>query len=405
LSNFWQNRIVRYGEEAPDQLLANENNPRIHPKMQQQALEGSLEEIGWIQDVIVNLRTSEEWGPDRGVETMIDGHLRVKLALRHEQSSVPVKYVDLSPAQERLALATLDPITGYAAIDNEIMSGLLDGVEIENPDLSDFLDTLAEDLGFDWDDGQEVPEDPGPQIDRAAELQEKWQVERGQIWQVGRHRLMCGDATSAEDVGRLMEGKVADLALTDPPYGIKRDKGFEGFEGFGGFGPPIARRQYDDDWDSERPPLEAFEALAKNAQHLIVFGGNFFTDMLPQSNHWLVWDKQNTMPTFGDCELAWTNISRNSVKKYEVVYNGLIGKEGERSHPTQKPVSLFAAIIDDYSEADALVLDLFCGSGTTLVACEQTGRIGFGMDIEPKYCSVALERLTEMGLDAKLVGD
>jgi len=155
LSNFWQNRIIRYGEEAPDQLLANENNPRIHPKMQQQALKGSLEEIGWIQDVIVNLRTSEEWGADRGVETMIDGHLRVKLALRHEQSSVPVKYVDLTPAQERLALATLDPITGYAAIDNEIMSGLLDGVEIENPDLSEFLDTLAEDLGLEWGDERE----------------------------------------------------------------------------------------------------------------------------------------------------------------------------------------------------------------------------------------------------------
>src|SRR5438067_1943977 len=97
----WMNRIVSYGEENPENLLANPSNLRIHTQEQQDALTGALNEIGWLQDVIINKRTSEEWPVgDRGVETLVDGHLRVKLALRYEQPSVPVKYVDLTPAEE-----------------------------------------------------------------------------------------------------------------------------------------------------------------------------------------------------------------------------------------------------------------------------------------------------------------
>jgi len=179
----WRNRIVRYGEEDPDQLLANPSNPRIHPETQQSALKGALEEIGWLQDIIVNLRSAEEWGVDRGVETMIDGHLRVKLALRHGQEKVPVKYVDLSPSEERIALATLDPITGYAEIDPEIMGELLRDLVIDNEDLSDFVITMAKDMKIDLL-GDEPPEDPGAEVDRADELQEKWQVVPGQIWRI-----------------------------------------------------------------------------------------------------------------------------------------------------------------------------------------------------------------------------
>jgi len=141
------------------------------------------------------------------------------------------------------------------------------------------------------------------------------------------------------------------------------------------------------------------------AQGVIVFGGNYFADMLPASSHWIVWDKNNTMPTFGDCELAWTNSRRTSVKEYEVTYNGLIGKETERFHPAQKPVSLFAAIIGDYSADGEMVCDLFLGSGTTVVAAEQEGRICYGMELEPKYVAVTLERMLSLGLNPVLSND
>lgn len=182
------------------------------------------------------------------------------------------------------------------------------------------------------------------------------------------------------------------MLLTDPPYGVKRDKGFGGAGGFNGTGKPIPRRNYTDDWDAEAISQDGIDNATKNANKSIIFGGNFFTDKLPVGEFWLVWDKHNTMPTFGDCELAWTNIERKSVKKYDVQWNGLIGKEKERFHPTQKPIKLLADIVQDFSKEDDTILDLFGGSGSTLIACEQTNRRCFMMEISPEYCDVILQR-------------
>ena len=211
---------------------------------------------------------------------------------------------------------------------------------------------------------------------------------------------MCGDSTVAEDVDKLICGDKLDLGLTDPPYGVKMSNDFDGVDGFGGFGKPIHRRQYDDQWDSERPPKVAFDLLLTSCKNCIVFGGNFFADYLPRSTHWIVWDKLNTMPTFGDCELAWTNIDRKSVKKITYEYNGLIGKEKERVHPTQKPVGLFIEILNNYNSQT--VYDPFGGSGTTMVACEQLGRLCRMIEIEPKYVAVILERMATLGLEPRL---
>lgn len=244
---------------------------------------------------------------------------------------------------------------------------------------------------------------PDAQIDRAEELNETWQVKRGDLWQIGNHRLLCGDSTNEDDVKRLMDGELADLALTDPPYGVKMDKGFGGSRGFNGKGSAISSRQYSDDWDSTRPSKDAFDLIIGASQQAIVFGGNFFADILPQSTHWIVWDKLNTMPTFGDCELAWTNIDRKSVKKITFEYNGLIGKEKERFHPTQKPVGLFLDILNNYTEGNQTIYDPFLGSGTTMVASEQLNRKCYGIEIEEKYCAVILERMSGMGLSPELV--
>ena len=184
-----------------------------------------------------------------------------------------------------------------------------------------------------------------------------------------------------------------DLVLTDPQYGIKMDKGFEGFEGFGGFGEPIARKQYIDDWDSERPSEKHFSALLEMSDKVMIFGGNYFADILPISTHWIVWDKKNTMPTFGDAELIWTNINRKSVKIFVCEYNGLLGKEGKRVHPTQKPIKLLINIINKYSTTGQSIFDGFLGSGTTAIACERLKRKWIGIEIEEKYCEIAAKRI------------
>ncbi len=204
------------------------------------------------------------------------------------------------------------------------------------------------------------------------------------------NRIFCVDCL---ELMREMPDNSIDMILTDPPYGIKRDEGFEGFEGFGGFGEPIARTQYPGGWDDKRPDKIYFDEIIRISKKAIIFGGNFFADILPQGNHWIVWDKLNTMPTFGNCELIWTNIKRNSVKKYTVEWNGLIGKEKFRYHATQKPVQLMAYLIRDYTEPDALILDPFLGSGTTAVAAIRTGRRFIGCEINQSYVDICNKRI------------
>ena len=183
-----------------------------------------------------------------------------------------------------------------------------------------------------------------------------------------------------------------DLAIVDPPYGVNCDKGFEGFEGFGGFGKPIARKQYSGEWDSATPDKPFFDELIRVSSVAIIWGGNFFTDKLPQSNHWLFWNKMNTMPTFGDGELAWTNVKRNSVKMHTLEYNGLLGKEKNRIHPTQKPVALYRWLLKNYAKEGDKILDTHGGSFSSAIACHMEG---FDLDIcelDEDYFNDAVKR-------------
>jgi ParB-like chromosome segregation protein Spo0J len=134
----WHNAIVGYGEEAPDQLLAHPLNARIHPKAQQDATAGSLSEVGWITPIIVNQTTGH----------VIDGHLRVSLAISRDEAAVPVAYVRLSEEQERLALATLDPIAGMAAYDADVLDQLLREVQTDSGPLQALLDDMGARAGI-----------------------------------------------------------------------------------------------------------------------------------------------------------------------------------------------------------------------------------------------------------------
>lgn len=133
----WRNRIVGAGEEDPEQLLANPKNWRVHPRYQQDALQAVLDEVGWVDDVKVNRQTG----------TVVDGHLRVTLALRNDEPSIPVKYVDLSPEEEALVLATFDPLGTFAAADPDALNGALEDVSTTSAEIADILTKIAEDAG------------------------------------------------------------------------------------------------------------------------------------------------------------------------------------------------------------------------------------------------------------------
>lgn len=186
-----------------------------------------------------------------------------------------------------------------------------------------------------------------------------------------------------------------DLLLTDPPYGIKQDRGM-GVGGVDGFGNNIKRspKDYDGDWDSERATKEQLDAARLLANQAIVWGGNYFSDLLPTSTKWLVWDKEQTMPTYSDAELAWTNLPGTSTKMFRYSGNGLMAKEKIRFHPTQKPESLMLWCLGLVPEAKT-VIDPWLGSGTTLVAAKLKGMTGIGIEREEQFCEIAALRLSQ----------
>lgn len=140
----WKNRIVGHDIKPAAWFIANEDNWRIHPRTQQNGMSGTLKKIGWVQDVIVNKRSGEEWGANRNVETLVDGHLRVTLALKKGDATlVPVKYVDLSPEEEALVLATFDPLGALAATDKEKLDELLARAKKDSSKVNDLLATIA----------------------------------------------------------------------------------------------------------------------------------------------------------------------------------------------------------------------------------------------------------------------
>lgn len=207
------------------------------------------------------------------------------------------------------------------------------------------------------------------------------------------HKVQIGDCTlyraDCREVLPLLP-KVGAV-VTDPPYGIKQANGFDGFDGFGGIGAPIARRQYEGEWDDQRPSNETFAAMIKAAAVHVIWGGNYFTDLLPVGRKWLFWDKCQTMPTYSDGEMAWTSLPGVSTKR--IVYNNnvLMAREKDRVHPTQKPVEVMRWCVE-LTDART-ILDPFMGSGTTGVACVKLGRRFIGIEIDEKYFEIACKRI------------
>lgn len=209
---------------------------------------------------------------------------------------------------------------------------------------------------------------------------------------IGGQRLILGDCLAVMPMlGRF------DAVVTDPPYGIKMDRGV-GTGGFPGFGDGKRRarhvKRYAGGWDGDRPPVDAFRLITGSADTHIIWGGQFFADLLPPQGKWLFWDKVQTMPSFGDGELAWSSLPGEAVKQFTYNGSGLHAKEKVRVHPTQKPVALMEWCLGFLPDAKT-ILDPFMGSGTTLVACQRLGRQGTGIELDPEYFDIACRRVEE----------
>ena len=360
-----KSRIKKISKVKASEILPNPKNWRTHPEEQKNAMMGAFAEIGNI-DVLKVFETP------KGL-MLVDGHLRTDILGDNE---VEVAILDLTQEEADKALLTFDPIAIAAAADEKKLAELMDAIDLESKALAGILENI------------EIPESKGtgevvevePQISKADELKEKWGTAEGQLWLIEgnqEHRLLCGDSTSAEDVGRLMGGERAESMVTDPPYGI------------GIAANPVRQKHKKSEWDAK--PIEPAGFLSM-VQSSIIWGGNYFK--LPPAKGFFVWDKKQPENfTLAMCEMAWTNIDstakmfRQSVTSYQ------------KEHPTQKPVDLIAWCIGYVSGA---ILDPFLGSGTTMLAAEQLNRKCYGMEISPAYTAVILQRMTDAGCKCKL---
>jgi DNA modification methylase len=189
---------------------------------------------------------------------------------------------------------------------------------------------------------------------------------------------------------------VIDALVTDPPYGIGEARGKNASRG----NAAVAKDYGVAEWDDAPPSPEVLDLCRRVTTHQIIFGGNYF--VLPPSSCWLVWDKLNGDNDFADCELAWTNLKK-AVRRIAYRWNGMIRQNGEErgEHPTQKPVGVMLWALDRLPSEDRLILDPWCGSGTTGVAAIRQGRRFIGIEREARYAEVARERLEaeSRGLD------
>ena len=189
-----------------------------------------------------------------------------------------------------------------------------------------------------------------------------------------------------------------DLVLTDPPYGKQWARGINAF----GDNPSLSEDYSSLLWDRTRPPKECFDLIREQSSNQIIFGGNYFTDYLPPSNCWLVWDKKGSIGfqnPMSDCELIWTSFN-TVVKKYTFIQQGFVSDtKDKRLHPTQKPSELVYRILEDYSGPSDTILDPFLGSGTTAYCAKKLNRKCIGIEIEEKYCEMAANRCRQMVMD------
>ena len=348
-----------------------EKNAKQHPKEQIEQIKKSIEQFGMDDPIGV-------WKDE-----IVEGHGRLLACKELGMTEVPIIRLDhLSDEERKAYMLAHNKLTMNSDFDIDILTSELD--DILNIDMSDF--------GFDLDfeeEEKEIMEDEVP------EVPEEPKAKLGDIYQLGNHRLMCGDSTSIENINKLLDGHKINMVYTDAPYGISivNDKTHKV-----GAGNLAKNKEYlevkgDDTTDTAKKFYN--NCVKLNIDKFILWGGNYFIDFLPFSASWLIWDKRVDMNSnnFADGEMAWCSF-KTPVRIYHQLWNGMIreGEHEDRVHPTQKPVKMQTEILKDFTNENDNIFDGFGGSGSTLMACEQTNRNCYMIEYEPSYIDVIIQR-------------
>jgi DNA modification methylase len=418
-----RDRIKELRRVRAKELVPNPKNWRRHPRVQAEALRGLLTEIGYADALLARQL------PD-GRLMLIDGHLRKDTT---PDAIVPVLVVDLDEREADKLLATLDPLAAMAESDSQRIKELLQTVQTENQAVEELLRRAA---------GERVwallhpRAEPLAQVDMAGELQKKWRTKPGQLWQVGEHRLLCGDSTKGDDVVRLMSGARAILFATDPPYAVGYTGGSHP-QSWGNGGSANSDRSPDIE-NSEGAGLELYRsfietainhAIARNAawymwhasrrQMLLEAVWNQFGAFVHQQ---IIWVKTRAVLTYSTylwqhepCLFGWLKGAKPKTLRTAVgnfagefpttVWEVPSSEVESDAHPTCKPCRLFALPMEMHTERGDICYEPFAGSGSQLVAAQQLGRRCFAIEKSAPFVAVTLERMAALGLKPELVGE
>lgn len=359
------------------------DNYKIHPPEQLRSLKASLKTFSWTTPIKANLEGF-----------IIAGHGMYQAALEEGYTHVPVEFCALDSQLSKAYLVADNETARRAVTDDDSLSILLEGIS-EIPDFD------IEAVGFSEEDIDTLlksgePVEVGEDEFNSEEVGEG-RCKEGDLWALGSHRLLCGDSTIKENVERLMDGVKADMVFTDPPYGMNLDTDFSGMESKpfkGKNGGTCHKKVIGDDQPFD---ISVFNWIDTKEQFW--WGADYYAKTLIDGGSWFVWDKrldESADKMWGSCfEICW---SKTQHKKdiVRVKWAGIFGMEKQdtdkRVHPTQKPIELCSWFISKYSKVNNSVLDLFLGSGSTLIACEQLNRTCYGMELDPHYCDVILQR-------------
>ena len=369
----------------PKDLKPHPKNRNKHPKDQIERLAKILKYQGFRKPIVVSNLSGY----------VVEGHGRIQAALHNKWERVPVCYQDFEDETQEYAHLTADnAIALWAELD---MAGINSDTLELGPFDTELLgiqnwESIAEDKYADKD------ADAIPETD-----QNEMGVKLGDIYQLGEHRLMCGDSTDFPTVEKLMDGQKADMVYTDPPYGMNLDASYSNMA------------QNSSKYKTKRKPYEQvigddkpFDAsrlllMFDYCQEIFLWGADYYCWTLPGQGSWVVWDKRedtakgiNTDGMFGSSfELCWSlNKHSRDIARF-VMSGGYMNKHDKldkRVHPTQKPVALAEWFFDRWGKESKLIVDIYLGSGSTLIACEKTNRKCYGMELDPHYCSVIIKR-------------
>jgi DNA modification methylase len=347
-------------------LIPYARNSRTHSEEQVTQIAASIKEFGFLNPVIVD-----------GEKGIIAGHGRVMAAKKLGMTELPaVEASHLTDAQRRAYIIADNKLALNAGWDDEMLR--VEFAELTEAgfdlDLTGFsLDEIGalqiEEIPPGLTDEDAVPDVPVTPV-----------TVEGDVWLLGRHRLMCGDSTSIDAVERLMDGAKPDLIHTDPPYGMNAVTKSS-----------VLKKNYgtdimgDDSPDVAKDAFSLIYGLYPDAKQ-IWWGANYYCSALPDSECWLVWDKNNGGSDQTDCELAWANF-RSVVRQFTMA-----SEKKNRVHPTQKPVALMEWIINRFNLSANTIADFFGGSGSTLIAAEKHGIQSFIMEFDPKFADVIIKR-------------